>query len=77
MKHVSNSAAILDLRECKFNIVRLGISLYTPYLSSEVSRDIKLKTALELKTIVSKIKTIENVTSITYSRTCAVNEDTK
>ena len=69
IKHVSNSAAILDLRECDFNMVRLGISLYGPYPSSEVSRDIKLKTALELKAIVSNIKTIEKETSVSYSGT--------
>ena len=77
IKHVSNSAAILDLRECDFNMVRLGISLYGPYPSSEVSRDIKLKTALELKTIVSNIKTIEKGTSVSYAGTYTVNEDTR
>ena len=57
-------------------MVRLGISLYGPYPSSEVSRDIKLKTALELKTIVSNIKTIEKGTSVSYAGTYTVNEDT-
>lgn len=77
IKHVSNSAAILDLRECDFNMVRLGISLYGPYPSSEVSRDIKLKTALELKTIVSNIKTIEKGTSVSYAGTYTVDKDTR
>ena len=77
IKHVSNSAAILDLRECDFNMVRLGISLYCPYPSSEVSRDIKLKTALELKTIVSNIKTIEKGTSVSYAGTYTVDKDTR
>lgn len=77
IKHVSNSAAILDLRECDFNMVRLGISLYGPYPSSEVSRDIKLKTALELKTIVSNIKTIEKGTSVSYAGTYTADKDVK
>ena len=77
IKHVSNSAAILDLRECDFNMVRLGISLYGPYPSYEVSRDIKLKMALELKTIVSNIKTIDKGTSISYAGTYTVNKDTR
>lgn len=77
IKHVSNSAAILDLRECDFNMVRLGISLYGPYPSSEVKRDISLKTALELKTIVSNIKTIEKGTSVSYAGTYTADRDVK
>lgn len=77
IKHVSNSAAILDLRECDFNMVRLGISLYGSYPSSEVSRDIKLKTALELKTIVSNIKNIEKGTSVSYAGIYTADKDVK
>lgn len=77
IKHVSNSAAILDLRECDFNMVRLGISLYGPYPSSEVSRDIKLKTALELKTMVNNVKTIEKGTSVSYAGIYTADADTK
>ncbi|WP_227849284.1 alanine racemase [Clostridioides sp. ZZV15-6598] len=77
IKHVSNSAAILDLRECDFNMVRLGISLYGSYPSSEVSRNIKLKTALELKTIVNNIKNIEKGTNVSYSGIYTANKDVK
>lgn len=77
IKHVSNSAAILDLRECDFNMVRLGISLYGSYPSSEVSRDIKLKTALELKTIVNNIKNIEKGTSVSYAGIYTADKDVK
>ncbi|UWD49707.1 alanine racemase [Clostridioides difficile] len=77
IKHVSNSAAILDLRECDFNMVRLGISLYGSYPSSEVSRDIKLKTALELKTIVNNIKNIDKGTSVSYAGIYTADKDVK
>ncbi|WP_227824419.1 alanine racemase [Clostridioides sp. ES-S-0005-03] len=77
IKHVSNSAAILDLRECDFNMVRLGISLYGSYPSSEVNRDIKLKTALELKTIVNNIKNIEKGTSVSYAGIYTADKDVK
>lgn len=77
IKHVSNSAAILDLRECDFNMVRLGISLYGSYPSSEVSKDIKLKTALELKTIVSNIKNINKGTSVSYAGIYTADKDVK
>lgn len=77
IKHVSNSAAILDLRECDFNMVRLGISLYGSYPSSEVSRDIKLKTALELKTIVNNIKNIKKGTSVSYAGIYTADKEVK
>lgn len=77
IKHVSNSAAILDLRECDFNMVRLGISLYGSYPSSEVSRNVKLKTALELKTIVNNIKNIEKGTNVSYSGIYTADKDVK
>ena len=77
IKHVSNSAAILDLRDCDFNMVRLGVSLYGCYPSDDVSREIDLKTCLELKTKVSNIKTIEKGTSVSYAGTYTVYKDTK
>ena len=77
IKHVSNSAAILDLRDCDFNMVRLGVSLYGSYPSDDVSRKIDLKTCLELKSKISNIKTIEKVTSVSYAGTYTVDKDTK
>ena len=77
IKHVSNSAAILDLRDCAFNMVRLGVSLYGCYPSDDVSRKIDLKTCLELKSKISNIKTIEKGTSVSYAGTYTVDKDTK
>ena len=77
IKHVSNSAAILDLRDCDFNMVRLGVSLYGCYPSDDVNREIDLKTCLELKSKVSNIKTIEKGTSVSYAGTYTVDKDTK
>ncbi|MGL4912307.1 MAG: alanine racemase [Romboutsia sp.] len=77
IKHVSNSAGILDLRSCDFNMVRLGVSLYGCYPSDDVSREISLKTALELKTKVSNIKTIEKGTSVSYAATYTADKDVK
>ena len=77
IRHVSNSAAILDLRDCDFNMVRLGVSLYGCYPSDDVSREIDLKTCLELKTKISNIKTIKKGTSVSYAGTYTVDKDTK
>ncbi|MEG0856238.1 MAG: alanine racemase [Terrisporobacter sp.] len=77
IKHVSNSAAILDLRICDFNMVRLGVSLYGCYPSDDVNREINLKTCLELKTKISNIKTITKGTSVSYAGTYTADKDVK
>jgi alanine racemase len=44
IKHVSNSAAIMDLKDIDYNMVRCGIILYGHYPSDEVKKE-KLKSA--------------------------------
>lgn len=67
MKHVSNSAAIIDLPEYNFNIVRPGIMLYGYYPSTEVDkRRVELKPAMTLKAEVSNVKEVEEGTGISY-----------
>src|SRR5699024_504072 len=67
MKHVSNSAAIIDLPEYNFNIIRPGIMLYGYYPSTEVDqRNIDLKPAMTLKAEVSNVKEVEKGTGISY-----------
>ena len=39
LKHVSNSAALMELADMNLNLVRAGISIYGIYPSAEVSRD--------------------------------------
>ena len=67
IKHVSNSAAIMDLPELNFNMVRCGIVLYGHYPSDEVIKDkIELKPAMTLKTRISHIKELKENTGISY-----------
>lgn len=69
IKHVSNSAAIMDLKDIDYNMVRCGIILYGHYPSDEVKKEkLKLKPAMTLKTRVSHIKEIEPNTSVSYGR---------
>src|SRR5699024_12711267 len=50
MKHCSNSAGIIRVKEANLNAVRAGITIYGIYPSSDVERDIvKLQPAMELK----------------------------
>ena len=49
-KHVSNSAAIIDLPQYNLDMVRAGIMLYGYYPSEEVDKDkVVLKPAMTLK----------------------------
>lgn len=67
LKHVSNSAAIVDMPEYNFNMVRPGIILYGYYPSSEVNKDnLDLKPAMTLKGRISNIKTVAENTGISY-----------
>ena len=66
-EHCSNSAAIIDVPEANFDIVRAGISTYGLYPSEEVDKAIvKLKPALALKSHVAFVKEIEAGTPVSY-----------
>ncbi len=56
--HAANSAAILDLPETYFDLVRCGISLYGYYPSDETSESIKLKPVMSVRSIVTTVKEI-------------------
>ncbi|MGM0397272.1 MAG: alanine racemase [Bacillota bacterium] len=67
IKHVSNSASIIDLPEYNLDLVRPGIMLYGYYPSDEVDKErITLKPAMTLKAVVSNIKTVPEGTGISY-----------
>ena len=69
IKHISNSAAIIDLPKYHLNLVRAGISLYGLYPSREVSVDtIDLKPVMTLKTQISNIKSVPKGTGISYGQ---------
>ena len=68
-KHLSNSAAILDIREAHFDAVRPGIILYGYYPSDEVDKKkIKLKPALTLKSQIVHVKELSTGEYISYGR---------
>ena len=69
LRHIANSAAILDLEESYFNLVRPGLILYGIYPSDEVSRSLELKPALTLKTRIVFLKKVPPGRTISYGRT--------
>lgn len=67
LKHVSNSAGIIDLPEYNFDMVRAGIMLYGLYPSKEVNHNVvDLKEVMCLKAQVSFVKNIEVNTGVSY-----------
>lgn len=68
-RHCSNSAAIIDMPECTFEWVRQGITLYGLRPSSELVNKIRLYPAMELKSHVVHIKTIEPGDEVSYGGT--------
>ncbi|MEQ8198549.1 MAG: alanine racemase, partial [Clostridiaceae bacterium] len=69
VKHLSNSAAIMDLPQAHFDGVRPGIIMYGYYPSDEVLKDkLDLKPALTLKTNIVHVKTLPKGMYISYGR---------
>ncbi|HHW02429.1 MAG TPA: alanine racemase [Thermoanaerobacterales bacterium] len=70
LKHVANSAAIMELPDMHLDMVRPGIILYGLYPSDEVDRSkIDLKPVMSLKTRVSHVKTLGPGRAISYGGT--------
>ena len=75
-KHMANSAGVLDLPQSYYDMVRPGLMIYGFYPSSEVSRSIKLKPAMTLKTKVAQVKVVPAGTPISYERTFVTKKKT-
>jgi len=70
LKHVSNSAAIIDLPEYSLDMVRPGIMLYGLYPGPYVDhKRVSLKPAMALKARVSHVKRVPVNTCISYGLT--------
>ena len=67
IKHVSNSAAIIDLPEFSYDMVRAGIMLYGVYPSEDIGRDnVNLKPVMTFKTRIGHIKYIDEDEGVSY-----------
>ncbi len=69
VRHAANSAAIIDLPEYSFNLVRAGIALYGLPPSSEVSQRARLLAAMSWKARLSHVKKVPAGTKISYGCT--------
>ncbi len=68
-KHICNSAAVCDMSDECYTMVRPGIIIYGLYPSDEVSMELSLKPALQLKSHVSYIKKVPAGEGISYGHT--------
>lgn len=76
VKHVSNSASIIDLPEANLDMVRSGIVTYGMYPSDEVNKNsLMLQPALTLKSNVVYVKEVEAGTGISYNSTYITEHD--
>lgn len=67
IRHCSNSAGIMELKEAQWDMVRAGIVIYGLYPSDEVRREaLILKPAMELKSRIIHIKEIAAGTEVSY-----------
>lgn len=67
IKHVSNSAAIIDLPELNYNMVRAGIMLYGLYPSDDVDKTkVDLREVMSLKARLSHVKEVEEGAGVSY-----------
>jgi alanine racemase len=69
IRHMANSAGVLDLPEAYFDMVRPGIMIYGLYPSSEVSHSVALSPAMSFVTRVCQIKEVPSGTAIGYGAT--------
>ena len=69
LRHLANSAALLDLPQAWYDLVRPGLAVYGLYPSAEVRRSIELEPAMSLVTQVAAVRTLPAGSSIGYGRT--------
>ena len=78
IKHVANSATILDLPEYKLDMVRPGIILYGHWPSEYINKEVlDIKPAMTLKSCISNIKNLDEGEGIGYGQTYKAKRKSK
>lgn len=78
VKHLCNSAGIIEFDSHRFNMVRSGIMTYGLYPSDEVRTDeIRLKPALCWKTHVVNVRTVEAGHGVSYGAAYVTEKTTR
>jgi len=69
LRHMANSAGVLDLPEAYFDLVRPGIMIYGLYPSADVSHSVELRPAMTFVTRICHVKRVPAGTPIGYGAT--------
>ena len=77
IKHIANSAAILEMPEAHFDMVRAGIILYGLWPSDEVEHVIELQPIMELKAQIVYVKNLHPGESISYGCTFTAQRESR
>lgn len=78
IKHLCNSAGIMEVPSAHFDMVRSGISTYGLYPSEDVDKKrLPLCPAMEIKSYVTYVKTLEAGTGISYGQTYVTEKTTR
>lgn len=73
--HVANSAAILNLEQIEYDMVRPGLSVYG-YSSDHISANVDLRPAMKLVTFLTVIKKIPQGSLVGYGSTWKAQRET-
>jgi len=77
IKHVGNSATLLNFPHMWLDLLRPGIAIYGLYPSNEVKRTLKLTPAHSFKTQITFLKELPQGEYISYGRTYITKSGTK
>ena len=75
--HCSNSGAIIDYSQARFDCVRAGIILYGLSPSGKLAGKLDLHQAMRIKSVIAQIKTVEPGTAVSYGGTYVTDKMTK
>ncbi len=73
LKHLQNSAGILNCPHFKYDMARAGVILYG--IGIDTCEEITLKPVMELKSVVSMVKNVKKGDAISYSRRFIADKD--
>lgn len=77
LRHCANSGAIIDYPDTHINMVRAGIILYGLAPSGKLEGRLDLIPAMQLKSVVAQIKTVEPGTRVSYGGTYKTTRRTR
>lgn len=75
--HCANSGAVIDYPQAYFDCVRAGIILYGLSPSPKLAGKLNLQPAMQIKSVIAQIKTVEPDTPVSYGGTYVTDKPVK